>query len=356
VAAEAQGGVSPARHPHTELGDQLDVGHLCGGERRSIEVNATVVTVTTGGEMSNDASPKVVGNSRHAAAGISTYPQAQAFALRTGGPSHMHDRHSLAVRIMHWINALAVTILFMSGLNIFSAHPALYWGKSSYTGNGPVFRITSHETDEDEVVGVTRLLGREFVTTGVLGASAGADGVTAARTFPRWVTLPDDRWLSMARRWHFFFAWAFAINGLCYLAYSIASRHLSQDLAPTVTDLRSIGRSLIDHLRFRHPTGEAAKRYNVLQRLAYLGVIFVLLPLIALMGFAMSPWLDSTIPGWVDIFGGRQSARTIHFVLAWLLVAFASIHVFEAIVNGFFNHMRSMITGRYRIDPEVRDE
>lgn len=306
--------------------------------------------------MSNEASPEVGGIYRHVAAEINALPQAPALVVRAGDRNRLYYRHAPAVRIMHWINVVAVTILFMSGLNIFSAHPALYWGKSSYTGSAPVFQITSHETDGDEVVGVTRFFSWEFVTTGVLGASAGADGATVARTFPSWITLPDDRWLSMARRWHFLFAWVFVINGLCYLVYSIASRHLWQDLVPTVTDWRSIGRSVADHLRFRHPAGEAAKRYNVLQKLAYLGVIFVPLPLLVLMGFAMSPWLDSVIPGWVDLFGGRQSARTIHFILAWLLVAFVSIHVFEVIVNGFFNHMRSMITGRYRIDVEVRNE
>jgi thiosulfate reductase cytochrome b subunit len=269
--------------------------------------------------------------------------------------SYLYDRHTLAVRIMHWINVIALTVLLMSGLNIFSAHPALYWGKSSYMGRGPVFEITAQERG-DNVIGLTRIFGSEWVTTGALGAGAGPDGDVVERTFPRWLTLPDNRWLSMARRWHFFFAWVFVINGLCYLAYSIASRHLVRDLAPTAADWRSIGRSVVDHLRFRHPTGEAAKRYNVLQKLAYLGVIFVLLPLVVLMGFAMSPWLDSIIPGWVDIFGGRQSARTLHFIAAWTLVAFVLIHVFQVIVSGFRNHLRSMITGRYRINVEVADE
>jgi len=82
----------------------------------------------------------------------------------------------------------------------------------------------------------------------------------------------------------------------------------------------------------------------------------VLLPLVILMGFAMSPWLNSLLPGWVDVFGGRQSARTIHFIVAWLLVAFALIHVFEVIVSGFWNHLRSMITGRYRVEVEATDE
>ena len=273
-------------------------------------------------------------------------------AARTG--SYLYYRHSLPVRVMHWINVIALTILFLSGLNIFSSHPALYWGKSSYTGTGPIFQIMAVEAAEDEVVGVTRIFGHAFDTTEVLGAATDAEGDVVPRTFPGWLTLPSERWLSMARRWHFFFAWVFVINGLAYLGYSIATRHLGRDLAPSASDWRSIGRSIIDHLRFRHPTGEAAKRYNVLQKLAYLAVIFILLPLVVLMGFAMSPWLDTLIPGWVDFFGGRQSARTIHFIVAWLLVAFVLVHVFEVIISGFWNHLRSMVTGRYRVDPEVR--
>jgi thiosulfate reductase cytochrome b subunit len=281
---------------------------------------------------------------------------AQPAKAGAGSGSELYYRHALGVRIMHWINVVALTVLFMSGLNIFSAHPALYWGKSSYTGSGPVFQITARETN-GQAIGVTRAFGREYVTTGALGAAtAGSGGQAVARTFPSWLTLPGNRWLAMARRWHFFFAWLFVINGLCYLAYSIASRHLGRDLAPTATDWRSIGRSVLDHLRFRHPSGEAAKRYNVLQKLAYLGVIFVLLPLVALTGLAMSPWLDAIIPGWVDALGGRQSARSLHFIVAWLLVAFVFIHIFQVIVNGFWNHLRSMITGRYRVKLEVVNE
>ena len=262
----------------------------------------------------------------------------------------LYYRHALPVRIMHWINVAALTLLFMSGLNIFSAHPALNWGRSSYDGRPAVLAIGATEDAMGNLVGVTRIFGHDFVTTGWLGAARGPNAEVIATTFPSWLTIPDYRWLSMARRWHFFFAWVFVINGLCYLAYSIASRHFSRDLAPTPTDLRSVGASIVDHLRFRHPTGEAAKRYNVLQKLAYLVVIFVLLPLVVLMGMAMSPWLDSLWPGWVDFFGGRQAARTIHFIVAWLLVLFVLIHVFEVVISGFWNHMRSMITGRFRIE------
>jgi thiosulfate reductase cytochrome b subunit len=277
-----------------------------------------------------------------------------AAGVRTG--TYLYYRHTLPVRVMHWINVVALTILFLSGLNIFSAHPALYWGKSSYTGRGPFFEITAKENANGDLVGVTRLFGHNFTTTGVLGASAGDEGDLVPRAFPSWLTIPDSRWLAMARRWHLFFAWVFVLNGVCYLTYVVASRHLSRDLTPTKTDWRSIGASIVDHLRFRHPAGEEAKRYNVLQKLAYLAVIFILLPVVILMGFAMSPWLDSFLPGWVDIVGGRQSARSIHFVVAWLLVAFVLIHVFEVIVSGFWNQLRSMITGRYRVDVQARDE
>ena len=124
------------------------------------------------------------------------------------------------------------------------------------------------------------------------------------------------------------------------------------DLVPDRGELRSIGASIRDHLRFRHATGEAAKRYNVLQKLAYLAVVFFLLPLTVIMGFGMSPWLNSILAGWVDLVGGRQSARAIHFIIAWLLVMFVLIHLFQVIVTGVWNNLRSMITGRYRLPAE----
>jgi thiosulfate reductase cytochrome b subunit len=269
---------------------------------------------------------------------------------------NLYYRHTVPVRIMHWINVIALTVLLMSGLNIFNAHPTLNWGKSSYDGVPAVLEIGSLEPADGVAIGVTRIFGHEFETTGFLGVSKDRNGELVARAFPWWMTIPDNQWLSMARRWHLFFAWVFVLNGLCYVAYSVASRHLSRDLAPTSPELRTVGQSIVDHLKFKHPTGAAAKRYNVLQKLAYLAVIFVLLPLIILMGMAMSPWLDSLWPGWINIAGGRQSARTIHFVVAWLLVAFVLVHVFEVIVSGFWNHLRSMVTGRFRIDTEESHE
>jgi thiosulfate reductase cytochrome b subunit len=154
----------------------------------------------------------------------------------------------------------------------------------------------------------------------------------------------------MGRRWHFFFAWIFVLNGLCYVGYSVARRHLQRDLWPTRADWRSIGRSILDHLRFRHPHGEQALRYNILQRLTYLIVIFVFGGGIVLMGLAMSPRMDAVLGWLVEAVGGRQSARTIHFIIAWAFVVFVLIHLFEVLISGAFNQLRGMITGYYRID------
>ena len=263
---------------------------------------------------------------------------------------YRYRRHSWPVRLMHWVNVLALLFLLMSGLQIFNAHPTLNWGKSSYNGKPPVLQLGALTAADGSSVGVTEVLGHQFHTTGVLGLSRGPDGDLEERGFPSWITLPGSQWLAMARRWHFFFAWLFVINGVAYVTYSIWTRHLSRDLAPSGRDWRSIGRSLLDHLRFRHPHGEAAKHYNVLQKITYLAVIFVLLPFVILMGLAMSPGMDSLWPGWVDVFGGRQSARTLHFLAAMAIVLFVLIHVFEVVITGVWNNVRSMITGEYEID------
>ena len=281
-------------------------------------------------------------------------PDSEA-AVTTAGPprrgSYLYLRHRWPVRLTHWLNVLSLTILLMSGLMIFNAHPSLDWGRQSYSGTPSFLAIGSRTGTDGKQIGFTRIFGHEFETTGWLGLSSGANGGQSAVAFPSWITIPSHYSLAEARQWHFFFAWLLVLNGIAYLVWSIASRHLRRDLAPTSTDWRGIGASIREHLRFRHPQGEAARDYNVLQKLAYLAVIFILLPLIVLAGWGMSPWLNSVLPGWVEIFGGRQSARSIHFIVAWLLVAFVAIHVFEVLVSGVWNHLRSMVTGRYRIDP-----
>jgi thiosulfate reductase cytochrome b subunit len=122
-------------------------------------------------------------------------------------------------------------------------------------------------------------------------------------------------------------------------------------LAPSGREIKHIAASISEHLRFKFPKGEAAKRYNVLQKLAYLGVAVVLLPLMLLTGLAMSPGMDAAFPLLIDMFGGRQSARTIHFISASLIVLFVLVHLVMVLISGFWNNLRSMITGRYVIEP-----
>jgi len=254
-------------------------------------------------------------------------------------------RHRLPVRIMHWVNVVCLVILLMSGLQIFNAHPALYWSEDSREGT-KVLEITQKQAD-GQSRGVTRIGPFEFDTDGVLGNSRGADGMEP-RAFPAWITIPGPQWLAMGRLWHFFFAWLLVANGVAYVLWTLFSGHLRRDLLPTRGEWHGIGRSLRDHLLLRHPRGEEARRYNVLQNIAYLTIVFGVLPLIVLGGWAMSPMMDSFVPGWVDWLGGRQAARTLHFGAAMLLVAFLAVHLFEVVITGLVNNLRSMITGYWR--------
>ncbi|HEY1392667.1 MAG TPA: cytochrome b/b6 domain-containing protein [Methylibium sp.] len=263
-------------------------------------------------------------------------------------------RHRLPVRVMHWINVLCMAILLMSGLGIFNAHPALYWGKDSGFAS-PWLAIKAEQKPGGALAGKTQIGDRQWETTGVLGLSK-VDGEATSRAFPSWATVPGPQWLSMSRRWHFFFAWLFVINGIAYVLYTIFSRHLTRDLVPTLAELRAIGASIKDHLLLKHPSGEAARRYNVLQNLSYLIVVFGLLPLVVLAGLAMSPRIDTVFTGWVDWLGGRQSARSLHFLAAGGLLLFTLIHVFEVIINGVWNEIRSMLTGWYRLPPEPKTD
>jgi thiosulfate reductase cytochrome b subunit len=243
---------------------------------------------------------------------------------------------------------VCLTILLMSGLQIFNAHPALYWGMASDFAH-PALSLTGKPGADGRLHGQTQIGPLRFDSTGVLGVSPNMSGAPSARGFPMWSTLPGPRNLAEGRRWHFFFAWLFVLNGLAYWLWSWRAKHLSRDLAPTGEELRGIGQSIREHLRFKHPQGEAATRYNVLQKLAYLAVIFVFAPGIVLMGLAMSPHLDSVLGWLVDVVGGRQSARSIHFIIAFAFIAFILVHVFMVLVTGPVNQIRAMITGRYRI-------
>jgi len=273
--------------------------------------------------------------------------------LEAGPPApRMFYRHRPPVRVMHWINVISFFLMLMSGLGIFNAHPNLYWGKDSHFAT-PLLSITAQEGPDGAPHGITRIGTHSFDTDGVLGASRVKDDAEpSARAFPSWATIPGRQSLATARNWHLFFAWVFVLNGIAYVAYAVFSGHLRRDLVPTRAELRATGSSIMDHLRLKHPTGEAARRYNVLQNLTYLTVIFILLPLIVVAGIGMSPRLDALFGGWVGLLGGRQSARTLHFIAAFSLVAFVIVHVFEVIITGLWNNLRSMITGYYRLPAE----
>jgi thiosulfate reductase cytochrome b subunit len=235
----------------------------------------------------------------------------------------------------------------MSGLQIFNAHPALYWGDRS-DRDQPLLSIRPVKAESGEMRGITTILGYKFDTTGVLGYSDGK-----RRAFPAWATIPSAKVLAMGRQWHLFFAWLLVINGLFFTAYALISRHVTRDLAPTGKDLRGIGKAVKDHIVLRHPKGDEAKRYNVLQKLAYVGILFVVAPLIILTGLTMSPTIDTAFPWLLTIFGGRQAARTIHFIACFTFVGFIVIHVAQVILTGFFNNIRSMVTGWFVVKHEA---
>jgi len=264
-------------------------------------------------------------------------------SLKNPQATRWHYRHLLPVRLGHWINVLCLPILIMSGFQIFNAHPALYWGNRS-DRDRPILAMTSVRTESGERKGITMVAGHTFDTTGVLGLSG-----ERSRGFPSWATLPSAQWLAMGRRWHLFFAWIFVINGLMFGLYALLKGHFWRNLFPHWKDFRNIGKTIWDHLLFRHPSGEEAKHYNVLQKIAYTGVIFGLGPLIVLTGLSMSPAIDAAFPGLLTVFGGRQSARTIHFLACFAFIGFIVIHLFQVIVTGLWNNLRSMVTGWYTI-------
>jgi thiosulfate reductase cytochrome b subunit len=301
---------------------------------------------------------------------------------------HWIYRHALTTRVTHWINAFCLLVLLLSGLQIFNAHPALYFGmKSDFEAPSLEMKATTAENiasgaalrsaqslvrratanakkqseeegeDDDEPAyrGVVVAFGRIFDTTGWFGYAYGPDGQLAPRGFPSSVTLPGARDLATARRWHFTFAWLLALNGVVYLAFAFATGHIRRDLWASGREWRDIPHAIWEHVRLRFPEGNEARRYNVLQKLAYLSVLFIVIPVMVLTGMTMSPGLDARFPFLAPLFGGRQTARTIHFILAFGLVAFAFIHVAMVILSGFANNMRSMITGRYVIASKKRE-
>lgn len=221
-------------------------------------------------------------------------------------------RHPLPVRLTHWVNVVCLVLLLMTGLQILRAHPHLYWGLAS-TFDDPWLSFP---------------------------------------VIPGWMTLPSWRDLAIGRNWHFFLAWIFVINGLIYLAYALISGRIRRLMEPSAEELRHIPESIVEHARLHFPEGEAARSYNVIQKLTYLVVLFLLLPLMLGTGLAMSPGMNAVLPELLQLFGGRQSARTLHFLAAMGLVAFTVVHVLLVFLSGPLNNLRAMVTGWYVIRTE----
>jgi len=256
-------------------------------------------------------------------------------------------RQSFSTRLTHWLWAISLFFLLLSGLQIFNAHPALYLGdQSGFDFSNQVLAIGTEGTDEAPQ-GVTEVFGHRFTTTGVLGLSAGSDGELTGRGFPAWATLPSYQDLATGRVIHFFFAWLLSATLLVWLVTSALNGHLRRDLVPRLADVKRLPADIVAHLRFRFAHG---KTYNPLQKLTYFAVLFVLLPLMIATGLAMSPGMNAALPFLPELFGGRQSARTIHFALMVLIVLFFVIHLLMIVAAGPLNELRSIITGWYRTD------
>ncbi|ONF95268.1 cytochrome b/b6 domain-containing protein [Sphingomonas jeddahensis] len=221
-------------------------------------------------------------------------------------------RHRLATRIWHWINAVAIFILIGSGLGISNAHPRLYWGR--------------------------------------YGANFDPAWLELPR-FPSWLTIPASYNLALSRRWHLFFSLVLAFGLLGYMMASLLNRHFARDLHLRRRDLsrRHLWADLRAHLALRFHDPERPRDYNVFQKLSYVVVIFILLPLVILTGVALSPAMNAAWPWLLDLFGGRQSARSIHFLCMFGLALFTVVHLALVILAGVVNETRSMITGWWRL-------
>ncbi len=229
--------------------------------------------------------------------------------------SRIVHRHRLVTRVWHWINAVAVIVLIGSGLTISNAHRRLYWGD--------------------------------------YGANFDHAWLVLPR-FPWWLTIPSTYSLSGARVWHLFFALVLAFALLAYLVWSLANRHIQRDLRVRKAELKPA--HLIEdakaHLDFRFHDPANPRAYNIFQKLSYVGVLFVLLPVIIFSGLALSPGMDAAWPWLTDIFGGRQSARSVHFIAMALIALFTVVHLALVILAGPINEVRSMITGKWKVPEE----
>jgi Ni/Fe-hydrogenase b-type cytochrome subunit len=251
-------------------------------------------------------------------------------------------RHTGTTRFTHWLFVLAFLALVSSGLQIFNAAPFLDAADKSDPGR----RVLSIESPADGT-GTTTIFGHTFTTTGWLGWTTDGMGSSGPRAFPSWITIPAYQDLADGRRWHFFFAWVMTICGIAYVAWAFARGNL-RELILRPADVPKILPMQLYYFRLRKQPPPHGK-YNPLQKTAYTLVIFVFAPLIVLTGLALSPGIDAMLPWLPQVFGGRQFARLWHFAAMLALIGFVFIHVTLVLTTGVFNHLRSMITGYYKL-------
>lgn len=218
------------------------------------------------------------------------------------------NRHALSTRIWHWLNLVCVIVLFMSGLNISNAHRYLYWGDYGFSP---------------------------------------ADAWTSVIRFPGWATIPGHYDLAGARDWHILMAWPFAVGLLFVWIAILLNRHFWRDIRTRREEWSpaAIWADVRAHLKFDFDHGGA---YNFLQKLSYGVVLGIFLPLMVFTGIAISPGIEPAMPWLVDILGGRQSARSIHFITAWAIAGFFVVHVLLVLATGPVRQIRDMLTGGHK--------
>jgi thiosulfate reductase cytochrome b subunit len=230
-------------------------------------------------------------------------------------PQTKASRHTALVRATHWLTFVAFMALLITGAEIVISHPRFYWGETGNVNMHPLFTIPIPAS-------------RDTVPTGY------------------GYVMPDQN--GWSRYLHFQSAWLLVLTGAVYLIAGLWTGHFRKNLWPSAgqRNWRAYTSRMGSYLR-RVPTdpGEVHS-YNALQRAAYLSVIFVLIPLVIWTGLALSPAFNSAFPWGVNLLGGRQSARTLHFFVSAALLVFFLVHVLMVAMNGFRNRMRGMITGR----------
>jgi thiosulfate reductase cytochrome b subunit len=242
-------------------------------------------------------------------------------AASTVAATTVTSRHSALVRVTHWITTLCFLALLVSGFEIVISHPRFYWGETGNDLTPPLFKLPIPSS-------------RALVPTGY------------------GYVLPDQN--GWSRYLHFQAAWVVVLTGLLYVISGFFTGHFRKNLLPSKTDLswQAFSRAIASHSRFERPSAAEAWSYNLLQRLSYLFVILVLFPLVIWTGLAMSPAFVSAVPATVNLLGGQQSARTIHFFVSLALLLFVLVHVGMVFLAGFRSRMRARITGRAGTDME----